>query len=158
MADESGLPELTELTVAVRHLVNASQEYSARLSRELGVNGTDMAALSLLEQFGPMGPAELAASLGIRSASVTVLVDRLEQAGHVERVRSSSDRRRVAVTTTPSAHQATLAAVLPTIQAIDAISRGLDERDQRVVREFLEAVARTMHTHDSSGQESRGGG
>ncbi|WP_199442423.1 MarR family winged helix-turn-helix transcriptional regulator [Umezawaea beigongshangensis] len=153
MTDQLELPELTELTVAVRHLINASRELSARLSRELGVNGTDMAALSLLEQHGPMGPSELAASLGIRSASVTVLIDRLEQAGHVERVRSSSDRRRVAVMTTPSAHRATLGAVVPTIRAIDEISRGLDEHDQQVVRRFLDAVTRTMSTRDPSRPE-----
>ncbi|KOV78224.1 hypothetical protein ADL03_40530 [Nocardia sp. NRRL S-836] len=147
------MPELAQPTVAVRSLVNAARELSARKSRELGVNGTDMAALSLLEQHGPMGPAELADSLGIRAASVTVLLDRLERAGHVERVRSSNDRRRIVVTTTESAHQATMRALLPTIQAIDAISRGLDERDQRVVRDFLGAVTGVLRGLPPAGDD-----
>lgn len=142
--DDRGVPPLTEATLAVQHLLNTSREFTARTSRELGVNGTDMAALSLLEQYGPMGPAELAASLGIRTASVTVLIDRLEKAGHVRRVRSGDDRRRVTVTTTPSAHAASLAAVLPAILRIDDVGRGLDARDREVVVRYLDAVARAM--------------
>jgi DNA-binding MarR family transcriptional regulator len=144
VADDSGIPPLADLTVAVQHLLNASREFTARTSRELGVNGTDMAALSLLEQHGPLGPAELAASLGIRTASVTVLIDRLEEAGHVRRVRSGDDRRRVTVTTTPSAHAASLAAVLPTVLRIDELSRGLDARDRDVVQRYLDAVTRAL--------------
>jgi DNA-binding MarR family transcriptional regulator len=152
VADE--LPELAPLTLAVRHLLSASQEFTARTSRELGVNGTDMAALALLAQHGPMGPAELASSLGIRSASVTVLIDRLERAGHVQRVRSERDRRRVSVTTTPSAYAASLAAVLPTILAIDEVSRGLDDHDRAVVARFLDAVTRVVHGRPA--EEPRG--
>ena len=144
MTGEPDVPELAALTLAIRHLISAAREFSARTSRELGVNGTDMAALSLLELNGPMGPTELATSLGVRSASVTVLLDRLERAGHVERVRSTSDRRRVLVATTASAHRASLDRVLPPILAIDAISRGLDDRDQAVIRRYLDAVTEAM--------------
>lgn len=144
MGGEPDVPELAALTLAVRHLISAAREFSARTSRELGVNGTDMAALSLLEINGPMGPTELAASLGLRSASVTVLIDRLERAGHVERVRSTSDRRRVLVATTASAHRASLDSVLPTVLAIDAVSRGLDAGEQDVVLRYLDSVTGAM--------------
>ena len=151
MAEEQEVPELAEVTVAVQHLVSAARELSARTSRELGVNSTDMAALSLLEQNGPMGAVELATSLGIRSASVTVLIDRLERAGHAERLRSSADRRRIVVATTPSAHRASLSAVLPTILAIDEISRGLDPDEERVVQRYLAAVTQAMRGSRTGG-------
>src|SRR5262245_33335357 len=108
MSEVEELPELAEATIAVQHLIGAAHELSARTSRELGVNPTDMSALSLLEQYGPMGPAELAGKLGIRTASVTVLIDRLERSGHVRRSAHPSDRRRVTVAATPAAHRATL--------------------------------------------------
>ncbi|WP_236045519.1 MarR family winged helix-turn-helix transcriptional regulator [Paractinoplanes ovalisporus] len=142
--DQSLLPELADTTLAVQQLIGASRELAARASRELGVNGTDMNALSLLQQHGPMGPAEIASRLGIRSASATVLIDRLESAGHVERTSHPSDRRRVTVSATPSALRATLELLRPSILAIDALSRSLDEDSRRIVTQFLTDVTRAM--------------
>ena len=99
-----------------------------------------MVALDLLDVHGPMGAAELARRLGIRSASATVLVDRLEAAGHVERVRHDTDRRRVIVAARPSAREASLAVWLPAILAIDEVGRSLSEDEQRVVSTFLDRI------------------
>ncbi|WP_189077302.1 MarR family winged helix-turn-helix transcriptional regulator [Mangrovihabitans endophyticus] len=138
------LPELADATIAVQHVINASHELTARASRELGINATDMSALSLLEQHGPMGPAELASRLGIRSPSVTVLIDRLEKAGHVERTSHPHDRRRVTVAATPTAHRATLDFLRPSILAIDEASRALTPDENRAVVDFLRDVMRAM--------------
>ncbi|RZT87677.1 DNA-binding MarR family transcriptional regulator [Pseudonocardia sediminis] len=138
MTDE--VPDLDGTTLRIRALMNAARELTARLSREAGMNATDMTALDLLDIHGPMGAAELARRLGIRSASATVLVDRLEAAGHVERVRSDTDRRRVTIATRPSAREANLALWLPSILAIDEVGRSLPEDERRVVAGFLERV------------------
>ncbi|PWW60291.1 MarR family winged helix-turn-helix transcriptional regulator [Actinokineospora spheciospongiae] len=138
------LPELSEVTLAIRNLINTAREFSARTARELGVNATDLDALALLEQHGPMGPAQLATRLGLRTASVTVVVDRLERAGHVQRVPDQADRRRVTVTTTPSAHRASLALLRPSILAVDEAGRALDPDAQRVVVDYLDRVIQTM--------------
>jgi DNA-binding MarR family transcriptional regulator len=134
------VPELSGPTLRVRALMNAARELTARMSRELGMNATDMVALDLLDVHGPMGAAELARRLGIRSASATVLVDRLEAAGHVERVRHDTDRRRVIVAARPSAREASLAVWLPAILAIDGVGRSLSEDEQRVVSTFLDRI------------------
>lgn len=134
------VPELSGPTLRVRELMNAARELTARLSRELGMNATDMVALDLLDVHGPMGAADLARRLGIRSASATVLVDRLEAAGHVERVRRDTDRRRVTIVARPSARAAGLAVWLPAILAIDEVGRALPEQEQRVVNTFLDRV------------------
>ena len=136
--------ELSEPTIRVRALMNAARELTARLSRELGMNATDMVALDLLDVHGPMGTAELARRLGIRSASATVLVDRLEAAGHVERVRHTTDRRRVTVAARPEARDATLAVWLPRILAMDEVGRSLSEEERRVVTEFLERITEAI--------------
>jgi DNA-binding MarR family transcriptional regulator len=143
-ADTPPLPELDELTVAVRHLVNASRELGARMARQLDVNSTDVAALDLLEQHGPLGAAELAGRLGIRPASVTVLIDRLERAGHVERLRDHPDRRRITIAATPAALSANLAAWLPAILAVDDVGRTLSAEEKRVVRDYLVRVTEAL--------------
>jgi DNA-binding MarR family transcriptional regulator len=138
------VPELSGPTLRVRALMNAARELTARLARELGMNATDMVALDLLDIHGPMGAAELGRRLGIRSASVTLLLDRLEAAGHVERVRHDTDRRRVTIVARPSGREASLAVWLPQIMAIDEIGRSLPGAEQRVVTAFLDRITETI--------------
>lgn len=140
------VPELSGPTLRVRALMNAARELTARMSRELGMNSTDMVALDVLDIHGPMGAAELARRLGIRSASATVLVDRLEAAGHVERVRQDTDRRRVTVAARAAARDASLAVWLPAILAIDEVGRSLSRDEQRVVSTFLDRVTGAIST------------
>jgi DNA-binding MarR family transcriptional regulator len=146
------LPEFSGATLRVRALMNAARELTARLSRELGMNTTDMVALDLLDVHGPMGAAELARRLGIRSASVTVLVDRLEAAGHVERVREKADRRRVTIAALPSARHTSLAVWLPPILAMDEIGRSLTVEEQRVVNDFLDRITAAISTPADVGE------
>src|SRR3954451_9564639 len=138
------VPELSGPTLRVRALMNAARELTARMSRELGMNATDMTALDLLDVHGPMGAAELARRLGIRSASATTLIDRLEKSGHVVRVPHPSDRRRVTVIAQPAARAAGLAAWLPAIRAIDEVGNELTDDESRVVERYLTRVSEVM--------------
>ena len=90
---QPGLAELDDTTLAVRALITASQDLTVRMARRMGVNVSDMTAILWLSEHGPVGSAELARRLGISTAATTVLVDRLERAWHVERVRDTVDRR-----------------------------------------------------------------
>lgn len=67
----------------------------------MNVRPTDTSVLTLLEQFGPMGTADLAG--------------RLERTGHVQRTRQDKDRRRIVVRSTLTAHRVRLAVLLPVI-------------------------------------------
>jgi DNA-binding MarR family transcriptional regulator len=143
VGDGVDLPDLADLarsTVLLREFMDASRELTARISRRLGMGATDVVALYLLELHGPLGVAELAHRLDIRTASATVLVDRLVAAGHVDRVAHPSDRRRTSVALRESARRANLAAWLPAITAIDEVAHSLSARDQRVVSDFLARV------------------
>ncbi|MDI9901528.1 MarR family transcriptional regulator [Rhodococcus sp. IEGM 1409] len=71
------------------------------------MHSTDVRALICLldaeRASTPATPGWLGSQLGINSASVTALVDRLVKAGHVARERDSADRRRVLLQVTPAA-------------------------------------------------------
>lgn len=58
--------------------------------------------LSLLEADGPLSMTHLAEALDVSVASVTGIVDRLEQRGFVERQRGQGDRRVILVQRTPA--------------------------------------------------------
>src|SRR5688572_3204404 len=67
------------------------------IADRLGVHHVDVAALILLEMRGPLPVGVISEELGLPSASATRLIDRLEKAGYVRRVRGERDRRMVTV-------------------------------------------------------------
>ena len=138
------LAAVDDTTLAVRRLIGAAQDLTVRTAHHLAMNLSDMTAIMTLSEHGPMGVAELARRLGVSSPATTVLVDRLERAGHVERVRDTVDRRRVRITDTAQGRAATLQAWLPAIGRIDEVCRSLSASEQVFARELLERLAAAM--------------
>ncbi|WP_430782371.1 MarR family winged helix-turn-helix transcriptional regulator [Actinoplanes sp. G11-F43] len=136
---------LDPATLAVRDMIGGSRELVGRMAVRMKMNPTDMQAIGALVQHGPMGATELAGHLGIRTASVTLLIDRLERDGLVVRRRDSTDRRRVTVTETDTARQASVQAWEPLIRRIDQVCTALSDSERQVVLGFFgrlnEAVA-----------------
>jgi DNA-binding MarR family transcriptional regulator len=128
---------LDPATLAVRDAIAGSRELVGRMAQRMGMGVNDMSAIGELVQHGPMGPSELARRLGIRTASATLMIDRLEQAGHVRRVRDTVDRRRVTVTETDAARRVSEDAWGPVVQAIDAYCASLPDAERETVLRFF---------------------
>lgn len=86
-------------------------QQSAALSRvvfsqlELGISRSEAGVLARLEA-GPERVTTLAELDGLAQPTMTLLVKRLEELGHVTRARSAEDGRVVLVTLTPAGHEA----------------------------------------------------
>jgi DNA-binding MarR family transcriptional regulator len=65
-----------------------------------GMNRTDWRVLDVLGTRGPLTAGQLAHAVRLTSGAITGLLDRLESAGLVRRVRDTADRRRVIVEVT----------------------------------------------------------
>lgn len=124
------------------------------LARELGLSLTDLTALHHLVGRASVGPAELGKRLGMSSASATVLVDRLERAGHVQRRRDPADRRRVVLEVTDAAAARSLDAVRPLADTVAAIDDELDPSTRQAIAVYLARVADAMTAF--TGQQDRG--
>jgi DNA-binding MarR family transcriptional regulator len=81
--------------------------------------------------------SELAQVVGLSSAAVTGLVDRLEQSDLAHRVPDPDDRRRVRVRATPRAHDLAMEHLVPLMARIDAALAALDPADRPAVLAFL---------------------
>jgi DNA-binding MarR family transcriptional regulator len=92
-------------------------------------------------------PGLLGERLGLNSASVTALVDRLEELGHVRRRRDPSDRRRVLLDVTPSAKDLGWAFFGPLMSGVVETAASFDETEIATVRRFLEAVRDAAATY-----------
>jgi DNA-binding MarR family transcriptional regulator len=65
-----------------------------------GLNRTDWRCLDILGTRGPMTAGQLAEAVRLTTGAVTGVLDRLETAGLVRRIRDTEDRRRVNVEVT----------------------------------------------------------
>ncbi|MFC6567029.1 MarR family winged helix-turn-helix transcriptional regulator [Actinoplanes utahensis] len=129
-------------------MLRANGEATHGLARRLGVGVTDAIALDhLLSSPDGLGPTELGHRLGIRSASATTLVDRLEAAGHAERVRHPSDRRRQTVVAGNRTRQQAAEALHPLIQRIEAAAARMAPDEVTAATAFLHEVAEAMRDY-----------
>jgi DNA-binding MarR family transcriptional regulator len=83
--------------LALRAYATGAVLFHGALAERLGLSATDLRTVDLLARLGPMTAGQLGEETGLRSASVTALIDRLEHRGFVRRVRDPGDRRRVFV-------------------------------------------------------------
>lgn len=89
-----------ELLATLPDLVAVTGRVSELVADRVGVGSTDLQCLHFLNQHGPASPGELARRVGRTTGAVTRMIDRLEQAGFVERHRRPEDRRGVEVRAT----------------------------------------------------------
>ncbi len=138
MADSEAPPTVHRL----RRLTVLLDEAAGAFAAAHGLSRTDVRALIALldrERSGqPASPTWLARELGITTASVTVLLDRMERAGHVRRTARTDDRRRIDVTVQDSAKAIGWTSFGPLIEATGAVLQRRTAREQEVVDAFLD--------------------
>ena len=151
MSDER---ERQEISLLLRRLTVELDAVGQRFARMHELNRTDVRALVAIMDAArrgePMTPGRLGDAVELRSASVTALVDRLERAGHVRRVRDAADRRRVVLEMTESAMTAGGAFFGGLQRDLVAAMAHYSDEELAVVRRFLiemtDVVARHSRT------------
>lgn len=113
---------------AIQRYQSAVDDFDRETARLLGVNATDLRCLELLldDTETDVTPRTIADRLALTTGSVTTMLDRLERAGYVIRIRHEIDRRKVLVQATPTARQRTWELIGPL----------LDDASQEVVAQF----------------------
>ena len=84
---------------------NAQDAFDEAACERLGINRSDGRALDIIDRHARMTAGELAKESGLSTGAITTLLDRLERAGYVRRVRDDVDRRRVLVELTDEARR-----------------------------------------------------
>lgn len=138
--------ERTRLIDAVLAGIGGTAERGMRMNQaaaaRLGVNAIDMQCLQHL-QAGPRTSTELARLTGLTTASTTGLIDRLEAAGFVTRVRDAEDRRKVLVHLNIERARADIAPLYgPLIGSWRRALADYSVEELRVINGFLERVSR----------------
>lgn len=123
------------LIADIRKFIAGSILFNHQVAERTGLRLTDMQCMNVLELLGPSTPGTLAACTGLTTGGVTVMLDRLEQAGFVKRSPNPNDRRSVLVSVNPKK--------LKKIYAhYDRITRQTVEVFDGIAEAELEVVAR----------------
>ena len=129
---------------SIRRLVRELSGELSALNRQVSVRvelrEVDLGCLDLLAREGPMSPSALAKAAQLHPATLTGVLDRLEQNGWVERRRDPQDRRGVLVHALGNRARELVANYAGMNSAIDKICASYEVRDLAVIAEFLERV------------------
>jgi DNA-binding MarR family transcriptional regulator len=141
-------------TAAIRRLLIAATGVNVTLARHLGLSVSDFSALDHVAQSQesgrPVGPTELAHHLGMTSASATVLVDRLETAGHLRRRPRADDRRRVLLELTDATRQRIESHLGPVLNEVQQLTESLTSAERDAVLTYLDRVGVALRSVSSA--------
>lgn len=95
-------PEVLErFTWYMREQSALTVMFHTKVAEQMGVSATDEKCLDLaMRAGGPVTAGRIAELSGLSTGAVTGVIDRLERAGYVRRVRDPHDRRKVLVEVT----------------------------------------------------------
>ena len=128
-------------TTLLRDILDLTDQFERHLGRELTVNPTDLEAMEELIRDGALSPTELARRLGMSTAAVTTVVDRLTAVGHVTRERNPRDRRGILVVPSPTSVHKAMATLMPMILGMDSVIGEFDEAERDTITAYLGRVA-----------------
>ena len=114
----------------------------------IGINATDLNCLNILSFSGHMTAGELARATGLTTASITGVIDRLEEAGFVSRERDPHDRRRVVVTITLDRAMRDVASVfLPLLRDWREMAARYSDDELRLIVDFYARMEQVFREH-----------
>jgi DNA-binding MarR family transcriptional regulator len=148
------------LVQQIRHFIAGVILYNQRVAEQVGMNPTDMQCIHLIDLMGPLTPGKLAEYTGLTTGGVTVVLDRLEKAGHIRREPNPVDRRSVVVHLQPTTVQGMAEHYASINRQMDAFLSAYPERKLETVLEFFTRIntMRTQpaeHTPRGSGKASK---
>ena len=129
------------LVRAVRVEQVANDAVDEEVSEFLGISRTDSRCIDIVERLGRVTAGTLAAESRLTTGAVTALVDRLEAAGYLQRVRDTADRRKVFIELTPLMREITEKLFYNMEGMYRAILDRLSLADADAIAFFLEAGA-----------------
>lgn len=136
-----------QVIIELRRIMRATQLSARTLARESGMTTSQLIVLQVLRAQGEMTARQIAESMHLTQATVTSLLDRLQERGWITRERGEKDRRRVHVRLTDAGER--------------QLNRAPESLQQRFVSQFaalqpweqssiLAALQRVAHLLDAA--------
>lgn len=141
-------PATARILDLMREVREAEQRRQASTQDSMGLGGKDLQALRYLIQAQAsdrlLRQKDLARHLGLSTAAVSALIDRLVGAGHLRRISHPEDRRSVALEVTSATVERVRDSLGDMHAAMLHAVEGLTPSEQGVVSTFLSDLVRAL--------------
>jgi DNA-binding MarR family transcriptional regulator len=126
----------------------ADQElFDSTVIEKAGINRTDWRCLDILGTRGPMTAGQLADAVRLTTGAVTGVLDRLEAAGLVRRIRDTKDRRRVIVEVTDEVARVGAPVYGPLIADAAAAHAVFEADELELITKFIRIERELLEKH-----------
>jgi len=132
------------ILLALRRIIHGVDSYSRKLFKEFRITGPQLLCLHLIARQGPLTSAQISRRLSISASTLNGILDRLENAGYLNRERNDPDRRKVLVSTTNLGSEIILKAPPPLQDKLAKSIRDLPELEQTAIALSLERIVTLM--------------
>jgi DNA-binding MarR family transcriptional regulator len=133
-------PSREHIANLLRDVTLSYYRFTAMASQQAGLGVTELMALGYLRDRGSLRAGQLGERLGLTSASITALIDRLERVGYAHRVRHPHDRRSVLVELTPEGRSEVGALFELLASNVEAALDGMTQDQQEAIAQFLKEI------------------
>lgn len=133
-----------DVLTALRRVIRATDLHSRHLERTVGLTAPQLLLLQILRQKGPVTIGTLAREMSLSQATVTTVVDRLEERGLITRTRSDVDKRKVFAALTDDGDKLLVNAPTLLQQQFICQFQELQNWEQAMILSSLQRVAQMM--------------
>lgn len=134
--------------IALRRILRATELYGRDLAQEAGLTAVQLRVLQIVAEKGHTTPTEIATRMGVSQATISVLLNKLQSYGLLERKKSATDRRQVDLCITDLGLNKVQAAPDALQQRYVAQFEALPDWEQSMIVSVLERVAGMLDASD----------
>lgn len=135
-----------DVLIALRRITRAIDLHSRKLMQTTGLTGPQLLILQMLKRSAvPLSMGELADLVNLSQGTVTSILDRLLKKELVEKVRSTTDKRKVYVSLSAAGGAALERAPTPLQESFIRAFKELHDWEQTLILSSLQRVAQMMN-------------
>lgn len=137
-----------EVLIALRRIIRATDLHSRHLSKTLGLTAPQLLIMQMIRKAGATTSSTVAREVSLSQATVTSILDRLENRNLVQRMRSEKDKRRINITLTDRGHELIKESPEPLQQQFSERFQELADWERNLILSALQRVAEMMGAQD----------
>jgi len=147
------MPKTLQISQSLRAWMDAFMHRSmrewGRFARSTGLTMPQFSVLMQLHHKGPCGMSEISERFEVTPAAASQLVEKLVQAGYLERSEDPSDRRAKLLSLSPSGTQLIEQGIAERYRWMDDLVKTLSPEEQAKVSEALEILTRAAQSMET---------
>lgn len=149
MVNYEGIMEKYEqLLISLRRVIRAIDIHSRQLNKLSGLTGPQLMVIQKIDQLDAPLAKQIAQEINLSAATVTTIIDRLENRGMVIRKRSETDKRKVHLSLSDAGKTLLNSAPKPLQEHFIMRYQNLEEWEQSQLLSAVERIATMMDANE----------